>query len=29
MKKISNGEVGINLEHVLFMPIEQLQNLHH
>jgi hypothetical protein len=24
MKKISNGEVGFNLEHVFFMPIEPL-----
>ena len=26
---MSNGEVGVDLEHVLFMPMEPLQSLNH
>jgi hypothetical protein len=29
MRKMSNGEVGVDLEHVLFMPMEPLQSLYH
>jgi hypothetical protein len=29
MMKISSGEVGADLEHVLFMQIEPLQNIYH
>jgi hypothetical protein len=29
MKKVSNAEVGVDLEHVLFMPIKPLENFHH
>ena len=29
MRRMSNGEVGGDLEHVLFMPMEPLPNLYH
>jgi hypothetical protein len=29
MRKMSNGEVEADLEHVLFMPMEPLQSLYH
>jgi hypothetical protein len=29
MRMMSNGEVGVDLEHVLFMPMEPLESLYH